>query len=172
MVQDEEQKSVWIAQPAYTENLLKGFGMQDCKLVSTPVDVSSKLVIATDKDECVDRQQYQSAIGSLMYLSVSTRPDISYAVGNLARFSSKPTKEHWIALKCVMHYLNGTVKHGILYSQEGTMSVLDSLTLTGPEISMTESQHLATCFNSVEVLLLGRVRNKAVLHSQPLRPNT
>ena len=55
-----------------------------------------------------------------MYLSVSTRPDITSAVGNLARFSSKPTKEHRTALKCVLCYLKGTVKHGILYSQKGS----------------------------------------------------
>jgi hypothetical protein len=53
-------------------------------------------------------QQYQSAIGSLMYLSVSTRPDIAYAVGTLARFSSKPTKEHCTALKRVLCYFKGT----------------------------------------------------------------
>ena len=56
-----------------------------------------------------------------MYLSVSTRPDISYAVGNLARYSSKPTKEHWTAMKCVLRYLKGTGKHGILYSQKGSI---------------------------------------------------
>ena len=94
--------------------------MQDCKPVSTPVSVASKLVLAADKDEYVDLQLYQSLIGSLMYLSVSTRPDITYAVGNLARFSSKPTKEHSTALKCVLRYLKGTVKHSILYSQKGS----------------------------------------------------
>ena len=94
--------------------------MQDCKPVGTPVNVASKLVIAADKDENVDPQLYQSLIGSLMYLSVTTMPDITYAVGNLARFSSKPTKEHWTALKCVLRYLKGTVKHGILYGQKGS----------------------------------------------------
>ena len=77
-------------------------------------------MMATDEDVCVDQQLYQSAIGSLMYLSVSSRPDITYAVGNSARFSSKPTKEHWTALKRVLHYLKGTMKHGILYSQKGS----------------------------------------------------
>ena len=120
VVQDEQHRYVWIGQPTYTENLLKKFGMQDCKPVGTPVNVASKLVIAADKDENVDPQLYQSLIGSLMYLSVTTMPDITYAVGNLARFSSKPTKEHWTALKCVLRYLKGTVKHGILYGQKGS----------------------------------------------------
>ena len=52
-----------------------------------------------------------------MYLSVSTRPEIVYAVENLARFSPKPNKEHWTALKRVLRYLKETIKNGILYSQ-------------------------------------------------------
>ena len=54
-----------------------------------------------------------------MYLLVSTRPDISYAVSSLARFSSKPTKEHWTVLKRLLRYLKGTTKYGILYTTEG-----------------------------------------------------
>ena len=94
------------------------FKMQDCKPVSTPVDTSSKRVVAEDDDECFNQLLYQSAIGSLLYLSVSTIPDITYAVGNLARFSSKPTKTHWTVLKRVLRYLKGTMTHGIIYTQK------------------------------------------------------
>lgn len=117
--QDEKNGSVWIGQHAYTESLLKKFGMEDCKPVSTPVDISSKLTQATDDSLCVDQHRYQSAIGSLMYLSVSTRPDISFAVSSLARFSSNPTKEHWTALKRLLRYLKGTTMFGILYTKGG-----------------------------------------------------
>ena len=133
VMQDEKQRSVWIGQTTFTENLLKRFGMQDCKPVSTPVDIGSKLVIAADEDECIDQQLYQSAIGSLMYLSVSTRPDITYAVGNLARFPSKQTKAHWTALKRVLRYLKGTMRHGIFYSQKGSNELSDLQMLTGLE---------------------------------------
>ena len=117
--QNEENNSIWIGQCAYTESLLKTFGMEDCKPVSTPVDISTKLTQATDEDSCIDQQKYQSAIGSLMYLSISTRPDISFAVSTLARFSSKPTKEHWTALKRLLRYLKGTTQYGILYKKGG-----------------------------------------------------
>ena len=70
------------------------------------------------EDECVDQQLYQSAIGSLLYLSVSTRPDITYAVSILTRFSSSPTQQHSTALKRVMHYLKGTTNYGIMYSKK------------------------------------------------------
>ena len=118
--QNEKAGSLWIGQPAYTESLLKNFEMQDSKPVSTPVDISSKLTQAAENEDGIDQPQFQSAIGSLMYLSINTRPDISYAVSSLARFSSKPTKEHWTALKRLLRYLRGTVGHGILYKQEGS----------------------------------------------------
>lgn len=54
-----------------------------------------------------------------MYLSVNSRPDITYAVGNLARYSSHPTNKHWKALKRVLRYLRGTYDYGILYTKNG-----------------------------------------------------
>ena len=124
ILQDEKSGNIWIGQPVYTNNLLKRFGMQDCKAVSTPVDTSTKLVKATSDDECIDQQLYQSAIGSLLYLSVSTRPDITYAVSTLARFSSNPTKQHWTALKRILRYLKGTVNYGINYSKKDSQDCI------------------------------------------------
>ena len=63
----------------------------------------------------VDQELYQSAVGSLLHLSTKTRPDIAYAVGNVARFSSKPKQTHWIGVKRIMRYLNGTPDFGLLY---------------------------------------------------------
>ena len=56
-----------------------------------------------------------------MYLSVCMKPDIAFAVGNLARYSAKPTKMHWKALKRVLHYLKGTVNYGLKYSNIGQL---------------------------------------------------
>ena len=44
---------------------------------------------------------YLSAVGSLMYLAIGTRPDIAYAVGLLSRFNSCPGKIHWNAIQRV-----------------------------------------------------------------------
>ena len=87
-------------------------------------DVSTKLVKATSDYECVDQQLYQSAIESLLYLSISTRPDITYAVSTLSRFSSNPTQQHWTALKRVMCYLKGTTNFGINYSKNGSQDCI------------------------------------------------
>ena len=120
ILQDDQSGDVWIGQPAYTESFLKKFGMFESKPVSTPVDTRTKLLKATDEDQCVDQQLYQSAVGSLLYLSVGTRPDITYSVSTMARFSAKPTKQRWTALKRIMRYLKGTIDFGILFRSQGT----------------------------------------------------
>ena len=91
--------SVWIGQELYTENILKRYGMEDAKPIQTPVDIGTKLMKGGDEDTCVDQKLYQSAVGSLLYLSIVTRPDITYAVSNVAKFCAKPMKQHWVAVK-------------------------------------------------------------------------
>ena len=72
VVQDPSKDQVWIGQPAYVENILKTFCMEDCKPIETPVDPSQRLCKATDKCVMYEKGQYQSAVGSLLYLSVKT----------------------------------------------------------------------------------------------------
>ena len=57
---------------------------------------------------------YRSAIGSLMYLSTCTRPDISAAVSELSKFSQNLGTAHWEGVKRVMRYVSGTVVEGLL----------------------------------------------------------
>ncbi len=59
-----------------------------------------------------------------MYLSVNTRPDIAYAVGNLAKFNSCPSRVHWTALKRVLRYLKGTMSYGIQYKKNSGSCVI------------------------------------------------
>eukprot|EP00253_Pinus_taeda_P010519 PITA_10519 len=53
-------------------------------------------------EEDMSRVPYASAVGSLMYAMVCTRPDIAHAVRVLSKFMSKPGKEHWTAVKRVL----------------------------------------------------------------------
>ena len=56
---------------------------------------------------------YASAVGSLMYAMVCTRPDIAHEEGILSRFMSKLGKEYWIVVKWVFRYLHGTSDYGL-----------------------------------------------------------
>ena len=111
-----ENGSVWIGQPSYIQSVLNKFKMEDCNPVETPADASQKLKKAEEKEELADKELYQSAVGSLLYVSTRTRPDISNAIGSCARFSSNPTKCHWTAVKRIMRYLKGTFDFGLLYN--------------------------------------------------------
>ena len=58
---------------------------------------------------------YPSAVGSLIYAMVCTRPDIAHAVRVLSRFMSKPGKDHWTIVKQVFKYFCGTSDYGLCY---------------------------------------------------------
>ncbi|XP_031262136.1 secreted RxLR effector protein 161-like [Pistacia vera] len=58
---------------------------------------------------------YSSAIGSVMYSMISTRPDLSFAISLLSRFMSNPGIEHWVALKWTLRYINTTMHVGLEY---------------------------------------------------------
>jgi hypothetical protein len=59
---------------------------------------------------------YCQVVGSVLYLANNTRPDIAYAVGQLARFMAKPAKIHYQHAHTLLRYLNGTRNLGIVYS--------------------------------------------------------
>ncbi|KAL0303153.1 UNVERIFIED_CONTAM: Retrovirus-related Pol polyprotein from transposon TNT 1-94 [Sesamum radiatum] len=57
----------------------------------------------------VAKLRYSQIIGSLQYLANDTRPDISFSISKLARYTSCPDRTHWSALDRVLRYLKGTV---------------------------------------------------------------
>ena len=120
VIQNHEERSIWIGQPTYTSSIIEHFGLKEAKSVATPVNTAIKLVKATEDDELADQGLYQSAVGSLQYLSTMTRPDITFAVSNVGKFSSKPTKDHWVAVKRIIRYLQGTRNYGLKYSYDGS----------------------------------------------------
>jgi len=65
---------------------------------------------------------YHEALGSLMWLQVATRPDLSFAINLLACFAHNPGKPHWIALKHVLAYVKDTIGYGITYQAGGNLN--------------------------------------------------
>ena len=87
--------------------------MKDAKSATSPLaghhKPSSKECPSSkmEKEE-MSKVPYQSAVGSLMYAMVCTRPDIAYAVGVVSRFMTNPGQAHWNAVKWILRYLKGT----------------------------------------------------------------
>eukprot|EP00794_Sanderia_malayensis_P007838 gene7838-biopygen6374 len=113
---NREAKILTIDQKSYLETVLKKFQMFDCKPVATPLEAGKKFEKLPDGEESVNKQDYQAAIGSLIYASVATRPDLASAIGILSQFSSNPGKEHWTGVKRVLRYIKGTLEYGLEFN--------------------------------------------------------
>ncbi|KAG2874285.1 Retrovirus-related Pol polyprotein from transposon TNT 1-94 [Phytophthora cactorum] len=110
---DGPDGSVTMCQRRYVDNILKRFGMDECKAVVSPVDMSTRLV-PSDAATKVNAP-FREAVGTLMHLMTATRPDIAYAVGYVSRFMENPQEEHWVTVKRIFRYLQGTKTHGICF---------------------------------------------------------
>jgi len=94
--------------------------MRDCKSIDTPVAKGENLSLETcpktqSEKDAMKRVPYSSAIGSLMYAMLCTRPDICYAVGLVSRYQSNPGQTHWKDVKRILRYLRGTVDYKLCY---------------------------------------------------------
>ena len=94
---------------------MKTFGLEDSKLVSTPMVTALKLSKNDDSIE-VNQTLYRSMIGKLQYV-VHSRPDIALDVGIVARFFANPRENHLMAMKRIMRYLKGTKEYGLYYKK-------------------------------------------------------
>lgn len=114
IIRDRSARTITLAQHRLINDLLNKHGMEQSKPLLTPLNPSIKL---TKDGELLDTSiyGYSQLIGSLMYLSVSTRPDITQAVGALARYMSAPSVTHWQAAKGILRYIAGTTNYGITY---------------------------------------------------------
>jgi len=87
--------------------------MQECKLISTPLPINFKLSSSICPSSEAERMKmsrvpYASALGSLMYAMICTRPDIARAVAVVSRFMADLGKERWNVVKRIIKYIKGT----------------------------------------------------------------
>lgn len=121
---DRKNGSLCISQKKYIKDILTKFGMSNCKSVKTPIDPKTKLTSSEKENSISDIVPYQEIVGSLLYLSQGTRPDIAYAVNTLSRFNAKPEMQHWVALKRVLRYLKHTENYALMYKQNKKESLI------------------------------------------------
>lgn len=108
----QRNNCIFISQEAYINKILKKFEMMDANTVKTPADPSEKLTCPTDNKQ---KLPYRELVGSLLYLSIISRPDITYAVGIVSRYLDNYDESHWRAAKRILRYLKGTRSFGLLF---------------------------------------------------------
>ncbi|SGZ29881.1 BQ5605_C053g12604 [Microbotryum silenes-dioicae] len=115
-IRRSDDGSITLSQEQYLKDVLARFGMSDAHPVATPMQPDLRLEVELQPTPFPDRTRYLQAIGSLMYASTGTRPDLAYTVGYLARFSRAPSTAAWGAIKHAFRYVAGTLSHGLRFA--------------------------------------------------------
>jgi hypothetical protein len=111
----QQEGETFLGQGKYTIEILKRFGMEDCKSMTTPMITNLKKLNSSESDK-VNPTIYRQLIGCLMYLK-NTRPDICFVVNTLSQHMVDPREVHWVAAKHILRYLKGTIEFGLQYLQ-------------------------------------------------------
>jgi hypothetical protein len=126
---DRVKEVLGLSQKIYIERVLKKFSMHKCSASPAPIvkgDGYGKFQYPKNQYEIdqVKMVPYASAVGSLQYAQVCTRPDIAYVTGLLGRFQSNPGSEHWKLLKKVLRYLQRTKSLMLTYRKIESLRIL------------------------------------------------
>ena len=118
----QQRNGIFISQEKYLKDVLRKFGMQDCKGVKIPMPTNGHL--CTDENGIdFDHKVYRSMIGSLLYLCAS-RPDIMLSVCMCARFQATPKESHHKAVKHILRYLAHTPTLGLWYPKGSAFDLI------------------------------------------------
>jgi len=108
---DRRNRRIELSQAHYAMQVLLRFGMEACAEVQTPMEQKEDWTVRKEDIPLngEGKRQYQAAIGSLIYLMLGTRPDLSYSVNKLAQYCASPTERHWRGVKRIMRFVKGTI---------------------------------------------------------------
>jgi hypothetical protein len=111
----------YLTQYQYAKKAVEKFfgpDLKPCDIPCDPLIALSKTMSPTTEEEKakVSKLPYREAVGTLLWLSLGTRPDISYAVSQVAKFNDCYGEKHWEAVKKIFRYLKGTLKLGLKFS--------------------------------------------------------
>lgn len=118
---DQTKGELKLSSRHYVNRLLSKFSMENCNPVLTPSDVNQKLE-PSEEEQNLD-VPYQEAVGALMYLAVTTRPDIMYSVSKCAQFCNNFSSSHWVAVKRIFRYLQLTKDFGISFVRSQNLTL-------------------------------------------------
>uniref|UniRef100_A0A2N9J1S8 Integrase catalytic domain-containing protein n=1 Tax=Fagus sylvatica TaxID=28930 RepID=A0A2N9J1S8_FAGSY len=162
ILRDRKAKKLWLSQEKYVERVLERFNMKHAKPVSTPLGghfkLSKKSCPSSNKEkENMASIPYSSAVGSLMYAMVCTRPDIAHAVGVVSRFMVNPGKEHLGSNADMAGDLDGRKStSGFLFTFAGGAVSWQSKLQKCVALSTTEAEYIAATEAGKEMLWMKR----------------
>jgi deoxyuridine 5'-triphosphate nucleotidohydrolase len=117
-----------LSQQAFSEHLISEQGLQDANPTQTPyrtghpVDSVPHTKVSNQERQRLC-QELRTIVGSLLWLSQATRPDLSTIVSMLAHYQANASYGHIRAAKHVIRYIKGTASKGITFSSRGTVNL-------------------------------------------------
>ncbi len=125
---DRNQHLLFLTQTHFTTTVLEKFNMSECNPKLIPADPGTRLSSNmgpkdNEEMETMAKVPYREAVGFLMYIMTMTRPDIAFAVSQVAQHCQNPGLIHWSAIKRILSYLAGTLRHGICFHPSNTSSI-------------------------------------------------
>ena len=121
-VVDKTANTITMTQPGLINKIVQARQMDNCNPNKTP---ASTTALGSDPTgpPMKEAWSYPSVIGMLLYLSTNTRPDIAFAVSQVARFGSQPKQSHASAVKMIVRYLSGTVNRGTIFTPNNNYKI-------------------------------------------------
>ncbi|KAJ9528764.1 hypothetical protein QJQ45_000028 [Haematococcus lacustris] len=114
LTRDRAEGTIKLDQQKFVQELVTANSKSAAHSKPLPMAPAVKLVREGDALDTT-LHHYSALVGSLLYLTCCTRPNIAFVVGALARHMSAPTKQHWLAACSVLCYLKGTADQGLLF---------------------------------------------------------
>ena len=129
---DKDRNIIYISQQQYITSLVKLFQKYGISEFRTPMDerqhYSKSQMPKAGSAEALQMATlpYRELIGSLLWVSNGTRPDVTYPVNTLTKFTSNPALIHWRAALRILGFLNTTKNYCIRYAQQLYMDTISS----------------------------------------------
>ncbi|KAJ9545825.1 hypothetical protein OSB04_025532 [Centaurea solstitialis] len=153
---NRSRRLIGLSQSTYIDKILKRFRMNESKKEFIPMQhdiVLSKAqcpVSSEDQDK-MKSVPYASAIGSIMYAMLCTRPDVAYSISVTSKYQQNPGEAHWVAVKNILKYMRRTKEMFLVFGgSEDEISSGYVFTLNGGAISWKSSKQDTIADSTIE----------------------
>jgi len=128
VTRDRVKGTIKLSQCKYSADVLRRFGFLNAAPATLPMQPGLKLIskspeLSTTVSSSIEKYPYREVVGSMMYLQISTRPDLAYAVSYLSRFLNNYDSMHIAAANQLLRYLKGTQTLGITFSRSQSINL-------------------------------------------------
>ena len=110
---DNDNDTITLRQSGLAQRIVDALHLDDD---TSPVETPADSYLPLDEDGELPHQlyNYASVVGMLGYLQGHSRPDITFAVSQVSRYTFCPKRSHELALERIGRYLKGTIKEGLI----------------------------------------------------------